>query len=262
MPQALSAGIWGFIFMFPLFSRAEFYSFEENAQSSWVDPVEIIFQTAKSVNDLLKWSTHSGDRPVASEKYNRIKHFGTWVDDPRTDECYDTRALVLIRDSQVNVKFSTGNPCKIYSGEWNDPYGGSAYKMARDIEIDHVVALKNAYDSGAFGWDYQQRCLYANFLGYDKHLLAAASAENNAKSDHGPEDWMPSDSGYACQHLQNWLVIKFLWKLNMTEAEAVAIENEVQQNHCELKMFQFSKAEVAKIRRFAQQNLELCKLVP
>jgi hypothetical protein len=130
--------------------------------------------------------------------------------------------------------------------------------MARDMEIDHVVALKNAYDSGAFNWDYQHRCLYANFLGYENHLVSASSAENNAKSDHGPEDWMPSDSQYACQHLQNWLVIKFTWKLNMSQAEATAIENEIEQNHCDIKSFQFSKTEMGRIRKFAQQNLELC----
>lgn len=258
MPKMFFSGIAGLLLLVPLFSRAEFYSFEENSKPAWQDPAEIISEVAKNADDLLKWTLHKTDRPDPTEKYSRLKHFGTWVNDPRTEECYDTRALVLIRDSVKEVEFSSSNPCKVDTGEWVDPYGGSTIKTARGIEIDHVVALKNAYDSGAWAWDYQHRCLYANFMGFDQHLISASSAENNAKSDHGPEDWMPSDSSYACQHLHNWLAVKFLWNLTMTEREVEAIQSELQNNHCATKDFQFSKAEVSRIQRFAQANLELC----
>ena len=258
MPKALIAGIWGLLLLVPLFSRAEFYSFEENSRPTWQGPVELISEASRNADDLLKWILHNTDRPDPTEKYSRLKHFGTWVDDHRTPECYDTRALVLIRDSGSDVKFSSTNPCKVYSGEWVDPYSGTTLKMAQDIQIDHVVALKNAYDAGAWAWDYQHRCLYANFMGFEQHLISASSAENNAKSDLGPEDWMPSDSNYACQHLHNWLAVKFIWGLTMTQREAEAIESEMQKNQCAPKDFQFSKAEVSRIRKFAQDNLELC----
>lgn len=262
MPNSF-AGIWRkvplFVLLVPLFSRGEFYSFTESTRSQWLDPSEIISEAkALSVN-LLKWTFHSVKRPEALEKYNRLKHFGTWVDDPRTKECYDTRALTLIRDSKTDVKFSKNNPCRVSSGEWLDPYSGEILKKATpDIQIDHVVALKNAYDSGAWTWDYQHRCLFANFLGYNKHLMSVSAFENNKKGDRGPEDWMPSDKAYACQHLQNWLAVKYVWNLNMTEAEAEAVQNEIQKNHCHERQFQFSKNEIIKIRKFAKANLALC----
>ena len=222
MPESLRRGIWGaFImigWMVPLSVRAEYYTFHENAPSAWQDPSQVFSELAKTSFDLLNWLAHPEDRPTPQEKYNRVRHFGTWVHDHDASECFDTRALVLIRDSQEDVTFSAGNPCKVNTGRWVDPYSGRELKLAREIEIDHVVALKNAYESGAWGWDYRHRCLYANFMGFESHLLAASSLENNRKSDKGPEGWMPLDSSFACQHLQNWLVLKLIWNLNMTPA--------------------------------------------
>jgi hypothetical protein len=170
MPRASKAGIWGIIFLFPLISQAEFYSFVEKSNLNWQDPIELVSETTVTAFNLLQWKFHSEDRPLATEKYVRLKHFGTWVDDSRTSECYDTRALVLMRDSQIPAE--TGkNPCKVDKGLWADPYSGTTLESADVMDVDHVVALKNAYDSGAWSWDYQHRCLYTNFLGYKNHLI-------------------------------------------------------------------------------------------
>ncbi len=258
MPKALFAGIAVFFLLGPLFVHAEFYSFQENSSSRLQSPQSLFDEAIQKSHDLLKWTFHSSTRPLPLEKYNRLKHFGTWIDDPKTPECFETRALVLMRDSLSEVQMSSANPCKVYSGEWNDPYGGANLKLAREIEIDHVVALKNAYDSGAWSWDFKQRCLFANFMGFDYHLISSASSENKAKSDRGPEGWMPSDKSYACQHLQNWLAIKFIWNLNMTLIEAQAIEMEIEKNRCQIKDFLFSKREINKIRNYALSNSDLC----
>lgn len=265
MPHALKAGILCallFVIAAPLNVRAEFYTFEENKTpqySEWQDPSEVFLNIAKATTNLLKWTIHDQTRPVAVEKYERLKHFGTWVVDPRQDECYDTRALILIRDSETEVGYSTTNKCKVYSGTWADPYSGGTFKTAREIEVDHVVALKNAYDSGAWQWDYKYRCLYANFRGFENHLLSVSMAENRRKGDRGPERWMPSDDNFACQHLQNWLVVKYIWNLNMSDDEAVAIENQIKLHGCSAKTFQYSKSEIDRARRYAAENLALCE---
>lgn len=265
MPKALMAGMWCailIVFAAPLNVRAEFYTFEENrivTHSDWQDPAEIFSALAKATTNLLKWTIHDQTRPVAIEKYERLRHFGTWVDDWRTNDCYDTRAIILARDSETEVGYSTTNQCKVFSGTWADPYSGQTFKLAREIEVDHVVALKNAYDSGAWGWDYQHRCLYANFTGFENHLISVSMPENRRKGDRGPERWMPSNDNYACQHLQNWLVVKYIWNLNMSDEEAVAIENQIKFHGCTAKSFQYSTSEINKARRFAVNNLELCE---
>jgi hypothetical protein len=131
-------------------------------------------------------------------------------------------------------------------------------RAQEEVEIDHVVALKDAFISGSWAWDFQTRCLYANFLGFERHLLAVSSSENKTKSDKTPEEWMPTDSRYACQHLQNWLVIKLIWKLNMGSSEAQAIALELKRNHCQVQEMQFSRTEISRIRQFAISNLDLC----
>ncbi len=257
MRKALLAGVC--VFLVPLFSVAQYYSFKENSSPQWAEPSELFVQAARLTHDLLHWTQHKSQRPEAPERYNRLYHFGTWVDDPRTPECFDVRALILMRDSQTRVQMSDVSPCKVFAGSWNDPYGGANWKLAREIEIDHVVALKNAYTSGAWAWDYQHRCLFANFTGFDKHLLSSFITENRQKSDRGPEDWMPSNENYSCQHLHNWLAVKFIWNLTMTSAEAEAIAEQIEIHRCNVKAFQFSKGELNRIRRFAQANLAMCR---
>ncbi len=247
------------VFLVPLFTSAQYYSFKENSNPQWAEPTELLAQAARLTSDLLQWTQHNSQRPEAPEKYSRPYHFGAWVDDPRTPDCFDVRALILMRDSQTRVQMSDVSPCKVFSGSWKDPYGGATWKLAREIEIDHVVALKNAYSSGAWAWDYQHRCLFANFTGFDKHLLSSSSTENKQKSDRGPEGWMPSREDYSCQHLHNWLAIKYIWNLTMTVVEAEAIAELVEIHQCNLKAFQFSKAELNRIRRVAQANLSICR---
>ena len=178
MRKAFWASVYVF-FWAPLFASAQYYSFKENSSaqwpSQWLAPAEMFVQVARTTNDLLQWTHHTSQRPEASEKYNRLEHFGIWIDDPRDSDCYDVRALILMRDSKTPVKFSSGNSCKVFSGSWYDPYGGSTWKFAREMEIDHVVALKNAYVSGAWAWDKQHRCLFANFMGYKNHLISSSS---------------------------------------------------------------------------------------
>lgn len=260
MLRTAMASICVTLMLFPTFSQARYFTFDESQAQAlgWNDPSEMMASLARTAIDLLAWIDHSSKRPEPSEKYNRLEHFGTWVNDPRTPDCLDTRAVVLVRDSEQDVSMSSGNPCRVYSGRWTDPYSSQVYKMARDMQIDHVVALKNAYVSGAYQWDYKHRCLYGNFLGYKNHLLAASGAENSAKGDLGPESWMPSEPEYACQHLQNWLVVKLTWRLNMSVEEAQAIVDEARRNRCDSRYFQISKYEIQKVRRYALQNLELC----
>ena len=245
--------------LLPTVGAAQYYTFQENSKSSWEDPMELVAQAAHQAADLLAWSLHENSRPVASEKYNRKVHFGVWIDDHEDENCFDTRSEVLIRDALSDVQFYQQNPCKVYSGKWHDPYSDQLYTRAIEVEIDHVVALKNAYDSGAWSWKPELRCLYANFMGDPEHLVSASSNANKAKGDKGPEGWMPKNLAFSCQHLHNWLMVKYVWNLNMTEKEVAAIQNYLQEYDCDPKEFKPSKKEIVKIRQNIQRDLKICQ---
>lgn len=241
-------------------AQAQYYTFSENMRRPQFEtPDALLAQAAKQSVQLLSWAFHNTKRPMPSEKYNRQKHFGTWIEEVQDEDCYNIRNEVLIRDSNRPVRFAASNPCRVESGQWFDVYSGETLNSAEDIQIDHVVALKNAYDSGAYSWNWKLRCLYANFMGHDVHLLAVSGRENQQKSDKSPEHWMPTDQRYACQHLQNWLAIKFVWNLNLSQTEATAIAGLVKKYRCHPRMFQPAKSEMAEIRAIASSQLNLCQ---
>lgn len=219
--------------------------------SSWE-----VLQT--TVISLIHFDHHESPYGNPSEPYNRKKHFGTWVADPQDEHCYNTRAKVLIRDSLGPVDFnSTG--CWVVSGRWQDPYAGREHTQASDIHIDHFVPLKNAYLSGAHKWDRIKRCVYANFLGNDYHLLAVYGKENTSKSDRTPEGYMPPNQAYRCQYLVQWLKIKLVWALGLTPPEKDTILQLAESHRCDLNEFVISLGDLEQQRRFMVENTGFCQ---
>lgn len=249
----------------------EYYTVNESLNSSApisLNPVEAVkelwestgnFQSLKErIYSLIDFDHHDEEYGNVGEPYNRKKHFGSWMVDPRDNTCYNTRAKVLIRDSSVEVTF-TRNGCTVASGDWADPYGGGNYSQASDIQVDHFVPLKNAYISGAYKWSPSKRCLYGNFLGNNFHLLPVYGMENNKKSDKTPEGYMPSDTSYNCQYLENWLKVKLIWSLGLTPPEKESVLELIRENQCELSQLTFSAQELEEQRRFMTDNMDLCQ---
>jgi hypothetical protein len=83
----------------------------------------------------------------------------------------DTRAKILIRDS---LEPYTGTPgfCNIVTGKWYSPYDGAVTTKASDVEIEHVVALAEAWASGASGWPEPERIAFGNDLTDNRTLRA------------------------------------------------------------------------------------------
>jgi hypothetical protein len=132
------------------------------------------------------------------------------------DGC-DTRREVLIRDSRTVV--AVGSSCIVSSGTWVSPYDGATWTNPSDVDIDHVVALNEAWQSGAYAWSTQQRTNYANDLTDERTLLAVTDSVNQSKSDKDPTDWLPPLASYRCTYLTNWVSVKARWSLTMDEAE-------------------------------------------
>lgn len=140
--------------------------------------------------------------------------FPTWLD--LDGNACDTRQDVLARDSVVPV---TRTGCGVVGGQWVSPYDSKLLTAPGLVDIDHVVPLKEAWDSGAFAWSAERRAAFANDLTDARTLKAASAASNQEKGDADPSNWMPVDRAAWCPYLASWLSIKARWSLAMDESE-------------------------------------------
>lgn len=138
------------------------------------------------------------------------------------DGC-DTRKEVLIRDSRSTAV--VGSSCTVTSGTWYSPYDGATWTNPSNIQIDHVVALNEAWQSGAYAWTTQQRTNYANDLTDSRTLLAVTDSVNQSKSAKDPTQWLPPLVEYRCTYLANWVSVKVRWSLSMDEAEHATVKS-------------------------------------
>ena len=153
--------------------------------------------------------------------YDR-KLFKLWIDQDHDGK--NTRAEVLITESLVAVRFtSTGKT--VSTGKWLSLYDGETWTRASDVDIDHVVALGEAWRSGAWKWSAARRQAYANDLGVPWTLRAVTDNVNQAKSDDDPTNWLPPLESANCVYLTDWVAVKIRWKLSVDAEERQAIRD-------------------------------------
>lgn len=221
---------------------------------------EFIQVAKKVILNLLQWTLHEEQRPTPAQDYMRKLHFGRWINDPTDETCMNTRAKVLVRDSAGNVTFRNNKQCVVAEGLWLDNYTGQEYTSSTQIQIDHMVPLKNAYLAGAFNWDYKTRCLYANYMGLKEHLVSAEARQNMAKGDRGPEKYLPPDLTFRCNYIKNWLMVKLIWRLNMTAEEVQAIHEVATNYNCDPATFKVTQKELDEQRQYIHENIEFCTI--
>lgn len=151
----------------------------------------------------------------ASSTYDRDL-FRHWTDSDK--DCQDTRAEVLARDSKVRV----GTSCRVTVGRWISWYDGITITQASKIDIDHMVPLKEAWESGAWSWTATQREAYANDLGYVGSLTAVSASSNRSKSASDPTEWLPRYN--QCKYAQQWVAVKYRWKLTIDRSEQQTLQ--------------------------------------
>jgi hypothetical protein len=142
------------------------------------------------------------------------------------DGC-DSRDQVLKRDS-ISLPQVDPVDCNVIAGDWVSPYDGGKWSNPSDIDIDHVVALKEAWDSGAWAWSAAQRKAFANDTSDSRTLLAVTDSVNQSKSDKDPSNWLPPLQSYTCTYLGNWIAVKVRWSLSMDSSEYGRIKNLLQ----------------------------------
>ncbi len=163
--------------------------------------------------------------PVESERrsgYDRDL-FAGWID-ADGNGC-DTREEVLIAESQIPA--TTGSGCRVVTGQWYSYFDAVWVTNSSDLDIDHLVPLAEAWDSGAHAWDSATRRRFSNDLGDSRALIAVTASSNRSKSDRDPAEWLPPDRSYHCAYVADWVVIKHRWQLSVDTEEKAAIQRVV-----------------------------------
>ena len=138
-------------------------------------------------------------------------------------DCQNARNEVLVAESRAAVSYRTDRKCKVATGEWLAPYSNIVVTDPGKLDVDHMVPLGNAHDSGAWNWSANRKEQYANHLDDPQHLIAVTASANRSKGARGPEDWKPEDRAYWCQYAVDWIRIKDTWDLTVTQHEYDAL---------------------------------------
>lgn len=149
--------------------------------------------------------------------------FKHWVG---TGNGCDSRKSVIISEAIVKPKVEAG--CKLVGGEWLSIYDLVKVTDAGKLDVDHMVPLAEAWDSGASSWDAKKKEMYANDQTDPRHLIAVTGASNRSKSDQDPAEWMPTNKAYICEYIANWISIKVRWALTIDAKEKAALESNLK----------------------------------
>ena len=182
----------------------------------------------KSVSYAKRWLKSLKNVTLTDIAYKRTQDFGkAWVD-VDADGC-KTRDQILIRDLTSEV---VASGCQVRSGILKDPYTGRTIKFTRGVstslavQIDHVIPLHLAWQLGAYNWSFGKRVAFAND---PVNLIATDGPTNGAKSDSGPDEWLPPRSSYRCTYVIRFIRVAFLYKVGITSTMRSAMTQVLNQ---------------------------------
>jgi hypothetical protein len=161
---------------------------------------------------------------AAKTGYTRDQ-FGTAWKDVDRNGC-DTRNDILNRDLSSLIYKVSAKDCVVLSGVLIDPYSGQSIDFLRgvatssDVQIDHVVALSNAWQTGAFKLTLEVRTAFAND---PLNLLAVKGVLNSQKGDGDAATWLPPRKSYRCAYVARQVAVKYKYGLWLTAPEKAAI---------------------------------------
>lgn len=153
--------------------------------------------------------------------YDRAQFGDGWAD-LDGDNC-NTRNEILARDLSRPTFRPNTNECVVQTGTLAEPYTGTTVEFVRGqgtselVQIDHVVALADAWRSGAWQWDAWRRLEFAND---PLNLLAVDGQENYDKESSSADQWLPSNEDFHCQYVARQVAVKSKWNLAVTTDEA------------------------------------------
>jgi len=199
-------------------------------RSIWVSALIVILATQSAPAKSASIENVLNSLPVkgraAKTGYSRDQFGQRWADVNRNG-C-DTRNDILKRDlTDVVFREGTRN-CVVESGTLIDPYSGTTInfvkgvKSSMEVQIDHVVALSNAWQTGAFKLSLERRTEFAND---PENLLAVQGRLNSQKGDGDAATWLPPLKKYRCTYVSKQIAVKAKYGLWVTAPEKAAMKN-------------------------------------
>lgn len=147
--------------------------------------------------------------------------FGGWSDDNH-DGC-DRRCELLVARSLVPVVYTTPKAHVVAEGAWIDSYNLSTLnRSAAQLDIDHVVALKLAWEWGASEWTAEQR---ATFFNDPDNLNITSLHTNRAKGDSPPSQWSPKSETARCLYFWKFHQVTEKYKLDVPTTEKLVLSS-------------------------------------
>lgn len=156
--------------------------------------------------------------------YDREEFGPAWADVDHNG-C-DTRNDILARDLTGETFKPGTHDCVVLTGTLADPYSGAtiAFQRGQDtssaVQIDHVVALSDAWQKGAQQWDEATRRSFAND---PLNLLAADGPLNSQKGAGDTATWLPPNGGFRCAYVARQVAVKQVYDVWVTQAERDAM---------------------------------------
>ena len=150
-----------------------------------------------------------------AQEYERREWLPRWSDVDR--DCQDTRHELLIRYSLAPVIYTSRDNCKVAFGLWLDPYTGTFFEKASDLDVEHIVPLKWAHDHGAAGWSREKKRMFAED---PENLWLVDDGRNQSKGHRGPDQWMPPYGPVRQYYLRRFMAIAEKYGLQTSEAES------------------------------------------
>ena len=211
----VGTGVWVFL------NPASYEEIVTEAENNGVDYIAEAV-TARSENAplatlILEKLEVKGRAPKTG--YTRDEFYGGW---PTIDGC-SLRQRIIKREFGDSAVLEE---CNVVAGEFDEPYTGehrvfvSRDEISKGIQIDHVVALSDAWQKGA---QYLDREVRYNIATDPLNLLAVDAAANEKKSDGDAATWLPSNKRFRCQYVARQISVKYKYGLWVTEAEKNAM---------------------------------------
>lgn len=158
-------------------------------------------------------STPKAGQAVSVGGYDRSL-FEHWID--ADGDCMNTRNELLVKLSTSTLTYKNDNKCSVARGRWIDPYTGKIFFTSKDLDVDHLVPLKWAWEHGASEWTHDERRKFAND---EANLFAVDSSVNREKGALGPLDWLPPSKEFHCQYVSRFTRIVKQYRLKMSSTE-------------------------------------------
>ena len=205
-----------------LFTTISIFLSDEMWQSVVTEPPETIATNGAAL-DALGTLAIKGRAPKSG--YERSEFGGGWS---IVNGC-DMRNIILHRDMKNVV---IGDSCKVLSGVLDDPYTGKTIEFKRgpetsnNVQIDHVVALSDAWQKGAQQLTPEEREQFAND---PLELIAVDGEANQKKGDGDAATWLPSNKSFRCQYVARQIAVKSKYDIWVTQAEHEAMRSVLSQ---------------------------------